>query len=382
MRERRSIPAYRFLRAASLLAGACMTSPLVAAAPPGSTPSKIILRSVTIDTSAAQVPQAGALQVARPAAQAVQKPTHALFQLDGPMSPNRAQQLRAAGVGIESYIAPNCFVCNIKQANPLLLAQCGFVRWRGDFAPQWKLDPDLDNQLFQTPQRQALKNAGQSAIVITLFANEPTTDVTNLLTQAQAQVHQIDSIAGNPVVVATVASARLPQLAQLACVQYIENAPELTDRSNIASNWVVQSDVLNVTPLNDAGLTGAGQTIGIIDSSSGGLDINHCSFSDAGGNPIGPLHRKLEAYNTTPGVLAHASHVSATAAGSREDGVVDNTRGIAFDARIVYNKFPAFQEALIYNSLMLHHSQGARVHSNSWGDDSVAFYTSLCRGID
>ena len=32
--------------------------------------------------------------------------------------------------------------------------------------------------------------------------------------------------------------------------------------------------------------------------------------------------------------------------------------------------------------LTTHHTQGARLHTNSWGDDNTTQYNSLCRGID
>src|SRR5690606_5300370 len=43
---------------------------------------------------------------------------------------------------------------------------------------------------------------------------------------------------------------------------------------------------------------------------------------------------------------------------------------------------PSFTEAAIRTMLVTHHEQGARVHTNSWGDDGTTAYNGLCRGFD
>jgi hypothetical protein len=167
---------------------------------------------------------------------------------------------------------------------------------------------------------------------------------------------------------------RLGELAVQPFVQYIEESAEITLR-NSSNRWIVQSNILNVTPLYDAGLHGEGQIVGEID---GKINVNHCSFSDT--NPIGPTHRKILAYNTSLGSNSHGTHVAGTVVG--DNGVDDNTRGVAYLGKLVYDDIPSFTETAINNVLVQHHGQGARIHTNSWGDDGTTAYNGLARGFD
>lgn len=340
---------------------------------------RLYLRRGVVDTATQHRTTQG-LSAFAPAAE----DTRAIIQLDGPMTPRRRDLLRQAGVKVLGYLPIHAFIVSLTNTDANRLDALGFIRWSADYTRELKLDPDLDRAVFQTPPRQALERGGNVAIQITLFPSENADDIADLLTGRAmgGQVHYRSTYGGSVVLGATVRRIHLDRLAARTDVQYIEHAPELTDRSNIELAWVVQSNQLDTTPLYDAGLTGLGQIVGILDSSIGGLDINHCSFRDDVDNTPGMLHRKVLAYNTSLGSLAHATHVSATVAGHRADSVADDTRGIAFDARIVYSRFPAFDETSAYQALALHHGQGARVHTNSWGDDGPGWYTGLARSID
>ena len=159
---------------------------------------------------------------------------------------------------------------------------------------------------------------------------------------------------------------RIAELAELDSVQYIEPASELTFR-NSSNRWIVQSNVLNVTPIYDNGIRGEGQIVGVID---GRAYATHCSLS--GG--------KILFYNATSGSDTHGTHVSCTAVGNA--GVDDNTRGVAYMGNMVFALIPSFNETAVNNALTLHANQGARLHTNSWGDDGTTSYNSMARGFD
>jgi len=167
----------------------------------------------------------------------------------------------------------------------------------------------------------------------------------------------------------------IPQIAALTGVQYIEEGPEVTDR-NSSTRWIVQTNVNGLTPLYSAGLTGVGQIVGVTD---GKVNVTHCSFIDAA-NPIGVNHRKIQAYNTTTGYAQHGTHVAGTAIG--DGGTAGDTRGIAYGGRLVFSLTPSFTESGAYNSFNTQFSQGARVITNSWGNDGTTAYDGLCRGVD
>jgi len=302
-----------------------------------------------------------------------------LIRLDGPMTEGRRAALAHAGVGVLGYLSGNVFAVSLEEADPQRCADLGFVSWASEFRPAWKLDPSLGAREFIHPERRAIERSGRAQVIISLFpdaAPEPT----RRFLQGPAEIHYSHRIAGSFEISATVPRALIPRLAELADVQYIEPRPELSDRSNLESSQIVQSGQLGLTPFYDAGLMGQGEIVGIIDSSAPGLRQDHCSFSDT--EPIGPTHRKILAYNGSPGVRQHPTHVSATIAGHRADMFVNDTRGVAYEARLAYAPYPTFDEQSIYSALQLHHTQGARVHTNSWGDDFSLAARNLADCLD
>lgn len=313
------------------------------------------------------------LMAERPAAFAARRAY--VVQFDGPMTPGLRKRLASAGVKLGDYLPANAFVADLAAAAPEALAGIREVRWVGEFRRAWKLDPQLGRRTWQTAERRALAQQGKSAVVVTLFRDREAGTVVRALRAIEgAVVHGVDTVAGNATVRATIPSDRAAALAELDDVQYVEDAPEITLR-NSTTRWIVQSNVTNVTPFYDNGIRGEGQVVGIMD---GKINVTHCSFSDV--NPIGPTHRKILAYNTSQGSDTHGTHVAGTAVG--DAGANDNTRGIAYLGKLVFDDIPAFTEAGMFANLQQHHNQGARVHTNSWGDDGTTSYNSLTRGID
>ena len=166
--------------------------------------------------------------------------------------------------------------------------------------------------------------------------------------------------------------------------------------------WRCQSGVEGETPLFDHGLRGEGQVVGIMDT---GIDIDHCAFRDdaielpalngSNGVAVDPDHRKVLAVDfywsprdwPNPGPFdwddhGHGSHVAGSVAGDAgADGLHQGADGMAPAAKLVIQDGgysvddcadlpglgcpvrplePVLQQAYI---------QGARLHSNSWGDE-------------
>ena len=103
----------------------------------------------------------------------------------------------------------------------------------------------------------------------------------------------------------------------------------------------------------------------------------------------GPDHRKLVAYRSYGGLGgAHGTHTAGTIAGDARatTGNLDHA-GLAYDARISHTDFSGLTglggaPSNLYSLLLAAHQDGARVHSNSWGDDGTTAYTAWCRDID
>lgn len=299
-----------------------------------------------------------------------------IVQLDSPITPERRTAMESAGIVLFDYLPQNAYLADLTQAHPGLVEELSFVQWVGEYQPAWKIDPTIGKRLqpFQTPERIKVEDAGQTKLLVTLFPGYSIEEGMQLLAGLGAEVVDANEIGHQTVVDVIVGKSSEAWLAESDAVQYIEEAPELTLR-NSTTRWIVQSNTAGVTPVHDQGIRGLGQIIGIID---GRVSVNHCSFSDT--DPIGPLHRKIQAYNTTLGSDTHGTHVAGTAVG--DAGTTGDTRGIAYEGRLCYNTIPAFNESAIVSRFNTHHSQGATIHTNSWGDDGTTAYNSLCRGID
>jgi subtilisin family serine protease len=178
----------------------------------------------------------------------------------------------------------------------------------------------------------------------------------------------------------------LASLSEVPEVEWIEDAPRPTLRNDVV-RWVIQSNIENETPLYERGLFGEGQILGHIDDRIAHL---MCFFFDPVVVTPGPTHRKLVSYHTTRGFGAngHGTHTAGTLAGDQEP--VNGSilfRGMAPKARIAYADVfdvdePDTTICNLDSLLTVNHDEGARIHSNSWGDDRFKSYTALCCDID
>jgi len=301
-----------------------------------------------------------------------------VIQFDSPITPERRERLGALGVSLGDYLPHNAYIVQVspeRGADAGALAAFDSVIWMGEFQDAWKISPEIGNRTLYTPERQAMADRGEVGVIINLFAGADRAAALQAVDSIPgAQIHYVSELGGNPFISASMPLNRVGTLASMNEVQFVEEAWEITERMNNV-RWVVQTNVSGMTPLYDQGLRGEGQVIGILDTR---INVNHCSFVDT--NPIGPDHRKILAYNETLGSASHGTHVAGIAAG--DSGVDDNTRGVAYQSKIVYATWPSFTETAILQRFNLHHSQGGRLHTNSWGDDGTTAYNGLTRGID
>jgi subtilisin family serine protease len=299
-----------------------------------------------------------------------------VVQFAGPLTPAQRAAVAAAGIELGQYLPTNAYIVHRTTGQPAQLAALDFVRWLGRYENTWKLAPDVGARMNATPERQALAGEGKVVVSVTLFEGE-------LAAAQRAAIEAIEGanigwsgrIGSNQALVVTMPFAGVAELVAMPAVQFVEEAPEATFR-NTSNRWIAQGGVASGDmPIYDAGIHGEGQIVGVID---GRIDRNHCAFLDT--VAPGPTHRKLLAYNTFFGAHSHGTHVACTLAG--DAGADDDNRGVAYESKMVFNYLPTFDEDAVTSFFELHHDQGARIHTNSWGNDSSTFYDSLARGID
>ncbi|MFM9957082.1 MAG: S8 family serine peptidase [Phycisphaerales bacterium] len=336
----------------------------------------IRLAAGTLDTTRARADVGGEIVAAG---------RRVIVQFDGPLTQAKKQELDEAGVTLLGYLGDGAHAARVtpRGGAGVIAARVPHARWVGEYEALLRVSPALNRAAFTSPERREMARRGEAAVVVTLFKDASPEEIAEVVTRIQgvapggggAVIGSRDSVAGNVTITATMPEAAAKALASLPSVQFVEDAPDVVERDS-TQRWVVQSNVPNFTPLYAAGLSGAGQVIGIADSRP---DFNHCAFSDV--NPIGPSHRKILAYNTTNFTFRdHGTHVAGIVAG--DAGAFDDNRGVAYAAKFVYSPTPAFNQESVTGVFNLHHSQGARVHTNSWGNDATTQYDSLARGID
>lgn len=303
-----------------------------------------------------------------------------VMQLDGPITPARREALTNAGVLIGEYIPDFAFISDASQANADSLAALDFVRWAGEFQTSWKLDPEIGTINYSTPERIELANAGQSKLVVTLFPGADVSDFTGQLELIGATYTNGAEVGRHWLFDVQMPTDDVADLAALAHVQFIEDAPEGEYR-NATTAWILQSDEQDKTPIWDQGLHGEGQIAGLID---GTLKTDHCMFNDPD-HAIGPDHRKIIALRNPTTVDSHGTHTAGTFVGDQGDwGVPDGEDGMVPAAKLSFSNVRKIFEdnSTFYPRLIDAHNDGARVHSNSWGDDNKTVYTTWCQQAD
>lgn len=151
-----------------------------------------------------------------------------------------------------------------------------------------------------------------------------------------------------------------------AAAQFVP-APEYFNQPALAA--------INVLPAYNAGLSGLGVRIGIVDS---GMNPEHLEFTGAIVAAYDALTEKSGTSNFPSFLvdyMGHGSHVASIAA-ARLDGAAhpDNIQGVAYKASVVMsalNFVPELTEQKIAAAIDYASSQGVKVINNSWGSDSA-----------
>lgn len=300
-----------------------------------------------------------------------------ILQIDGPLTSDRAQTLSSVGVKLGQYLPQHAYITTLDGVRPESLTALEFVMWVGEFDTSWKLDPELGKRPPLTPERAALAATGRSRVAIVLFDDAAADEATAAVAGCGGIVNDSGRVDAHWILDATLPSGRARDLASLASVQFIEDAPEAIKR-NDSNRWILQSNVSGQTPIWNQGIHGEGQIGGLID---GTVKESHCMFDDT--VAAGPTHRKIVAMHAAGAVDTHGTHTAGTMLGDAPPyGSYTGNDGMAYAAKLSFTNLDFISSANLQSSLQAAHTDGARVHSNSWGNDATTSYTSHCQAID
>jgi len=342
-------------------------------------PHVILLRAAVFDTRSG--PNLPAALTTRPGPPA--PADYFIVQFTGPIDRAARAAIEGAGGVILDYIPHHALLARLAPAAVAALRADPRVQWIGLYEPAYRLDPAIGTRTFTDPDRRA---DPLLRITADYFAGEDPLAIAAAVRAAGGAVDVVFDDAATHRMRVRVARERLAELAHIRGIQWVEEFGEFELRNN-TTRWVLQSNVSAVMPIWDRGIRGEGQIVGHID---GRLNRGSCYFIDPLENTPGPNHRKLVAYRSSTGygTNLHGTHTACTIAGDQEpvNGTISNN-GIAYRARISHANEDDVTgwgggPSNFIDYLTFAAEDGARVHTNSWGDDGTTAYTAWCRDID
>lgn len=406
------------LRAAPVAAVLLACGPAVAAARPPAQ-GVISLNSHTIDVARPQ-----AAPEALRADPGTRGAEYVLVKFGGPVTAGQQEALAAAARRVYTYLPENAFLVRMDETpgRAARLAAAGAV-WSGPYHPFYKISH------YVAAVSADASDAKPQPLVVMLHVY-PDADLARVVEElGQKGVAGIVGSRQNPffsrirLLLTPGELARTREaIAQVPEVFWVETEPRKV-LLNDTTIWVGQSGLSAgmTTPVFARGIFGEGQVVGIIDT---GIDADMCYFRDTvnglpprnecnGGTVTNPAQRKVLAVDflwgsECAGGIAnnewdtqdHGSHVAGTVAGDNfatilghdagdgmapgaklviQDGgyLVDNCGDLPGIGCPVVDLNPLFQQA---------YTQGARLHTNSWGDQENASvqnnYTTASQDVD
>ncbi|MEP7010938.1 MAG: S8 family serine peptidase [Acidobacteriota bacterium] len=335
----------------------------------------------------------------------------ALVQFPGPITAKQRAALDERALRVYTYLPDNAFLVRLPAGSTAVAASEIGASWVGVYHPFYKISADVaavaapevegraprvrsvfvqvypDANLDEVVQQ--IRDLGLDAKVAGSSANPFFSRVRLLLTDAEMVRFR-------------------KQLATLADVFWIDLEPRRA-LLNDTTIWVGQSGLSAgmTTPIFSRNIFGEGQTIAVLDT---GIDADMCFFRDTarglpptnacnGGTVVDTAQRKVIAVDflwqteCNGGITStewdtqdHGTHVSGTAAGDNfanvlthntADGMAPGAKLVMQDAGYLVDNCgdlpgigcpvvdlnPLFQQT---------YDQGARFHSNSWGDNENA----------
>ncbi|HEV7670364.1 MAG TPA: S8 family serine peptidase [Thermoanaerobaculia bacterium] len=339
----------------------------------------------------------------------------ALVQFAGPVTADQRSRLDSATLAVFAYLPDNAFVVRLPPGKAIggVAREVG-ASWIGLYQPFYKISRDA--AAIAAPPIEKGAGDGTKSFRSLMIQVYPDADLRDTIERIRNL--GITAIAGsstNPYFSrirlllsnAEIAAFR-EDLARLPQVFWVDLEPRRA-LLNDTTVWVGQSGLSAgmTTPIFSHGIFGVGQTIAVLDT---GIDADMCYFRDParglpptnacnGGTVVDNAQRKVIAVdflwqNECNGGIAsnewdtqdHGTHVSGTATGDNfanplihdtADGMAPGAKLVMQDAGFltdncgdlpgigcpVVDLNPIFQQT---------YDQGARFHSNSWGDNENA----------
>jgi hypothetical protein len=349
-----------------------------------------------------------------------------LVKFPGPVTAHQIQALRDASLRVYSYLPDYAFLVKMPAGSDAksVLSSLG-ASWSGPFHPAYKIAPEIAR--IDGVRAAAAKAPASQPVMVHILPDADLGEVVR--TMKGFGVHGVAGLRRGAafsrvrllLTPAEIAALREP-LAGVPSVFWIELEGRRT-LLNDTTVWVGQSGLSGgqTTPIFSQGIYGEGQVVGIIDT---GIDPDMCWFRDTslglpptnacnGGTVVDNTQRKVIAVdflwsnecaggitNTEWDTHDHGTHVAGTVAGDNFANLLlhDTADGMAPGAKLVIQDggfgtdncadlpgigCPVVDLNPIYQQA---YDQGARLHTNSWGDNENAAvqnnYSAASQDVD
>jgi hypothetical protein len=298
-----------------------------------------------------------------------------IVQLNTPVSDAARELLTDAGAVVRGFFPNNAVLAEFDPAALAALEGVAQVQAADEFLPADKLQPFLSSLIAAHPAEAEVR------VTVQTFAPEDAETAAAAARKAGGEVEETHAGTRWGTVRAVLPLGAVRGLASLGAVQWIEERPPVQRRNDKAA----APSHLNATNAWAVwGLTGKGQVVGHADT---GLDT---------GNPA-TLHPDFQGRvraliaRARPGdasdLNGHGTHTAGSILGS---GAASGGRyrGTAWEAELVHqsvvNASGSFTglPADLYPFYTQSYTNGARIHSDSWGSSTYGAYDSDCRATD
>jgi hypothetical protein len=324
------------------------------------------------------------------------KSDYIIIQTEGPITKDQRNRLIEMQVEILEYVPENGYICRYEPDDLDAIRNLTFVAWANTYMDGFKLpanlrisaegDANVANLLSLSEEVEESISQQLKQVVVVLHKGTSPEDVREPIALA-ARMDPDDLEFSGKSVRLTVPSQDLNRLGRIDSVRHIEEYVPPKLHNNVAL------DIINASDTHDI-LEGEGQIIAICDTGfdKGSLSNVHPAFN----NRLIKLY-SLGRNNESNDPHGHGTHVAGSAVGDGQSNTMGGPiRGTAPKAKLVFQSVLDAWENLggIPGDLTElfktpYRNDGARVHTNSWGQGKIlktpellGLYNDYCQQLD
>lgn len=341
--------------------------------------AKITINGVTLDPTAEAPQLAHRALLAADAASS----NYLLLQTTGPLTAAQKAELRAHRVELLEYVPADTYVCRFELDDLDAVRALPFVAWANVYLDGFKIAPPL-HAAARGPRARLLDltgvasppHVGARLVDIVLHRDVDPATVAGALAAA-AGVDRADLAPARGKFRVRVETDRL---AAIAAIDEVRSVEPVHDKQlwNDRARGVLGADRVQA----DGALQGAGQIVAVCDTGfdTGSAAHPHPAFAGRV-RKLYPLGRK-----SASDPNGHGTHVCGSVLGDGES-TLGRIRGTAPQAELLMQSVLDARGGLgglpddLHQLFQPMYDEGARVHSNSWGDSNNA-YTQEAHDVD